>query len=124
ISTIVASILRFGFGDPVVLDERTTRLLAGHGRLDALRQIRATSPRGVPGGIATLERTFESGDPILEWRVPVVRGFASKSDAEAEAFLIAVNRNVERGGWDDGGLVESLRRIGASSEGLSGVGYT
>ena len=32
------SIGRFGFTEPVVLDERTGRLVAGHGRIDALKE--------------------------------------------------------------------------------------
>lgn len=33
---IQASIGKFGYVEPIVLDERTGRLVAGHGRLEAL----------------------------------------------------------------------------------------
>ena len=38
---IGASIGRFGYADGVILDERTGRLVAGHGRLDELRRMQA-----------------------------------------------------------------------------------
>ncbi len=39
--SIAESIGRFGFNDPLALDERTGRLVEGHGRLDELKARRA-----------------------------------------------------------------------------------
>jgi ParB-like chromosome segregation protein Spo0J len=36
---IRASVTRFGFVEPITIDERTGRLVAGHGRLEQLRAI-------------------------------------------------------------------------------------
>lgn len=99
---IRASIEKFGVTMAGLLDERTGRLVAGHGRLAALTAMRsdgATPPEGV--------QTGDDGD----WLVPVVRGWASRSDAEAEAYLVADNRLSEVGGWDDRLLVEVLDEI-------------
>jgi len=110
-----SSMVRFGFGDPMALDERTGRLLEGHGRREALLAMLAEGaepPRNVRS---------EGG----AWLVPVVRGFRTFDDAEAEAYLIAHNRLVERGGWDDKALLASLRRIEkAGGPGLAGLGWS
>jgi hypothetical protein len=100
-SAIRASIEKFGVTMAGLLDERTGRLVAGHGRLAALDSMRAdgaTPPEGV---------TEADG----EWLVPIVRGWSSRSDAEAEAYLVADNRLSELGGWDDRLLVEVLDEI-------------
>ena len=110
---IGASIGRFGYVEPVVLDERTGRLVAGHGRIQALRRARdkgEPAPEGV-----------EARDG--EWLVPVMRGWASKTDAEAQAYLIASNRLTEAGGWEWGDLADMLKELEAQGS-LQGVGYS
>lgn len=85
-----ASVREFGFIEPVVLDERTGRLLAGHGRVEHLTELQAAGaepPDGVVVG--------EDG----RWQWLVVRGIASRDDAHADAMAIALNRVGERGGW-------------------------
>jgi ParB-like chromosome segregation protein Spo0J len=57
---------RYGVVEPPVLDERTGRLVAGHGRLEAFAEARAVgldAPEGV--------RVNAKG----EWLVPVIRGW-------------------------------------------------
>ena len=113
---IVASILEHGYADTAILDERTQRFVAGHGRLAGLVHIKA------------------NGDPLPkhlainddgEWLVPIQRGWASKSDAHAEAFIIAHNRLVEAGGWDNPMLTEMLHDVNAyDPELFDGIGYT
>lgn len=85
-----ASVERFGYVEPVVVDERTGRLVAGHGRVEHLRAAREAG-ESPPDGVQS------DGD---DWLVPVVRGWGSTSDAEADAYLVASNRLVELGGWD------------------------
>lgn len=87
---IAASVRRFGIVEIVVEDERTGRLVSGHGRLDAFVEDHAAGA-DPPDGIEV------DGDG--RWLVPVVRGWASADDDEADAALVAVNRLVERGGW-------------------------
>lgn len=106
------SISRFGYVEPIVLDERTQRLVAGHGRRDSLSSMKAAG-QAAPSGIRV------NGD---EWLVPVMRGWASRSDTEAEAYLLASNRLTEVGGWDNNSLVELLQELEAA-DALEGIGF-
>lgn len=111
---IKRSIAKFGYVDPVVLDERTGRLVSGHGRVDSLRAAQADGD-AAPEGIQV--------DKDGAWRVPVLRGWSSRSDDEAEAYLIAANRLTENGGWDDHGLAEVLADL-ADQQMLELTGYS
>lgn len=113
VKTIKASMRRFGFADPVVMDERTGRLVSGHGRTEALLELRADGDVP-PEGIIT-----ENG----AWMVPAVRGWASQNDDERDAALVALNRTTEVGGWDESGLLDLLERLESLDDGLVGVGY-
>lgn len=106
------SIDRFGYVEPVVVDERTGRLVAGHGRLDDLRARKAAG-EAPPAGVDS------EGDA---WLVPVLRGWSSRSDAEAEAYLVASNRIGEMGGWDPTMLSELLGDLDRSGE-MGATGY-
>lgn len=105
---------RFGFIEPIVMDERTGRLVAGHGRLHRLLREHGEGrepPEGVTRG------------RDRRWRVPVDRGWSSIDDEEAFAAGVVLNRAGERGGWkrdELGGLLDELR----AGRGLAGVGYT
>lgn len=100
-AAIAKSVDRYGLAELPLLDERTGRLVAGHGRLDDLitrRRDGENPPAGVrlgPGG---------AGD----WLVPVIRGWASDSDEAAEAYLVASNQLTVLGGWDDEQLADLL----------------
>ncbi len=107
---LVRSVERFGFADALVMDERTQRIVAGHGRLEGLRQMQESGARP-PAGVKI------NGDG--EWCVPVQRGWASSSDAEARAFLLAHNAVGEAGGWDADGLAQMLAGIDAEGLGFS-----
>lgn len=102
---IARSIERFGFTDPIELDERTGRLVAGHGRIDQLAAWRDDPDRQdeLPEGLAQLADGT--------WTVPVVRGWASADDDEARAYVLAANRLTEAGGWDTEGLAAQLTDI-------------
>lgn len=107
---------RFGFTEPVLLDERTGRLIAGHGRLERLRLRRDEGAAAPPGVVVRRDGT---------WTVPVIRGWSSADDDEARAYLVASNRITEAGGWHDdllGPLLDDLRR--ASEDGLAGIGFS
>lgn len=99
---IAASLADFAFTEPGLLDERTERLIAGHGRYAALatrRDAGASAPDGV--------EVDENGT----WRVPIIRGWASRDDQHAKAYLIASNRLTEAGGWDRPVLTTLLSEI-------------
>lgn len=115
LDTIDSSIGRFGVLDSIVRDDRTGYIISGHGRRSALAAMKdrgETAPEGVE---------MRDGG---EWLVPVVTGWASRSDTEAHAALIALNRTTELGGWVDEsllGLLEELEQEGP--EAFDGVGF-
>lgn len=115
---IVESIERFGFNDAVIVDGRTGMLVGGHGRVEALRAMWKTGV-AAPAGIV-----MPAADQPLDWLVPVQVGWSSKDDAEAMAFIIAINRAPERGGWNEPKLEEVLVALGKmGTEALIGTGY-
>ncbi len=73
IDQIAHSIERFGFTNPVLIDD-LDGIIAGHGRADAARQLGMTE-------------------------VPTVR-LSHMSEAEIRAYVIADNRLAENAGWD------------------------
>lgn len=102
IEAIVASLDRFGWTNPALLDERTGRLVAGHGRREACISIRARGETP-PSGVLV--------DDDGEWLVPVVRGWASRNDTEAAAYIVADNRLTEAGGWYMTDLAQLLEDV-------------
>jgi DNA modification methylase len=96
------SVGRFGFVEPIVVDERTGYIASGHGRVETLTRMRVDK-KAAPKGV----RVTSKGD----WLVPVVKGWESASDAEAGAALIAFNRTTELGGWVDEALLDLLQEI-------------
>lgn len=112
LGSLYQSIERFGFVNPIVVDEATGKLVAGHGRLDSLQQLKA-SGRPAPQGIQVSGET---------WLVPVIRGIAFKSESEAEAYIVADNQLTIAGGWDDAKLAEVLADL-AAQDGLEGTGF-
>lgn len=114
--TIGASIGRFGVLDLIVRDERTGRIVSGHGRAEVFGRMRDRGEEPPEGVLLTPDGK--------DWMVPVVVGWASRTDTEAAAALIALNRTTELGGWVDDALLELLDEIGSlGPDGLAGVGY-
>lgn len=114
LETIDASIGRFGMVDGIVRDDRTGYIISGHGRrkaLEAMRDRGETPPEGV--------KVTPAGD----WLVPVLTGWASRTDTEAAAALIAMNRTTELGGWVDEELLGLLEELDNLEDGFVGVGY-
>lgn len=112
---IAASIAAYGFNEPPVLDERTGKLVAGHGRIEALALLQAER-KPPPARI-----TVKGGD----WLVPVLRGIAFRDARDAEAYLLASNRLVELGGWDTAELapmLDALRKDG--DDALASLGWS
>lgn len=95
---IAGPIGQFGFMDMPIIDERTGRLVGGHGRREDLLR-RRDAGESAPEGCVVQDGV---------WLVPVVRGWASRSDADADAAALALNRAGERGGWDQSMLDEIL----------------
>lgn len=114
LSAIQASLRRFGFVAPIVRDDSTGRLVAGHGRLEALLGLRRT-------GQAPPARIEAEADG--EWLVPVLCGVSFANEREAEAYLLADNRLTEVGGWEEALLVDALRDL-RDVDGLAGIGWS
>lgn len=110
-AAIDASIGRFGVIDQIVRDDRTGYIISGHGRDESLRRMRDRGDNP-PEGI----RVDASG----HWLVPVIVGWSSRTDAEARAALIALNRTTELGGWVDEALLDLLDNL----DDFTGVGFT
>lgn len=99
---IASSISRFGFRDPLAIDETTGRLIAGHGRLSVLERAHAS---GQPA-----PQFVQVGEDGM-WLIPVTRGGSFADESEASAYLIAHNRTSELGGWNEdllAGMLDSL----------------
>lgn len=111
--TLGQSIERFGFVQPLMLDETSGRIVAGHGRLETLIGM-YDNGQSPPARVTV--------DAKGRWLVPVIRGVGFKSEAEAEAYLLADNRLVEVGGWDNAELLEQLKTL-SFSDALHGVGF-
>src|SRR5688572_23169170 len=114
-ATIGESIERFGVVDLLVRDDRTGKLVAGHGRRDSLRE-RYAAGQPAPDGVQVA--------PDGRWLAPVIVGWSSVDDAEAHAAGVALNRLTITGGWDDHELHALLVEIEQTTAGLVGTGYS
>lgn len=103
IGAIIISYREFGFVTPGVVNEKTGSLLAGHGRAEALLEMKATD-EAPPKRIRV--RKADS-----EWLVPFIRGIEFEDDAQAEAFVIADNKLTELGGWNWAVLPDMLKDL-------------
>lgn len=84
IRKIAASIERFGFVNPVLIDQNNM-IIAGHGRVAAAKQLRWTE-------------------------VPTLR-VEHLSEAEKRAYILADNRLAEEAGWDQEMLAIELQNL-------------
>jgi hypothetical protein len=99
IRKIASSILRFGFNAPILVDESSGVIIAGHGRLDAAKSLGLT-------------------------KVPVVP-IGHLSESQRRAYTIADNRLAEDAGWDAGVLAKELAALAADGfSGLQDLGFT
>jgi DNA modification methylase len=114
VKTIAAIIRETGFNAPPLLNEKTVRLVYGHGRTKAVRWLFENKPEQVPDRIEL--------DEDGEWMLPVLRG-VSMSKTRAEEYLIADNRAAEKSRWEREGHAEILDRIRKRGR-LAATGYT
>jgi len=106
---IKASIRDHGFVDPGIADERTGRIISGHGRRESLIEMYADG-EPMPDGLLL--------DDDGTWLVPVTRGWASRDDHEAETLIIQLNRLTEAGGWHHRTLAEMLEDLATQAPDL------
>ena len=95
LDAIKASLARFGQAEPLIVQAGTLRIIAGHGRLTAMRALGWTECE------------------VVELDV---------TDLEATALGIALNRSGELASWDDGVLARLLAEL-RDDGGLDGVGF-
>lgn len=114
LGTLHDSFVRFGFTQPLLINETTGRLVAGEGRTNTLQSLKAAGERP-PGRI--VERDGE-------WYVPVLRGIAFENEDEAQAYLMADNQLTILGGWNEQEEAEVLADLAAKGEEmLRGIGF-
>lgn len=114
IGDLRASLGRFGYTEPISVDERTGMISSGHGRREMLLADR-------DDGVAAAEGIVVDGEG--RWTVPVVRGWHSENDDEALAYLIAANQLTTKGGWNDADLAAALERMTETPLKLDGIGF-
>jgi hypothetical protein len=121
---IAASIRRHGFVEPVVVDERTGFLVGGHGRLEVLAEMRDAGEQP-PEGIVEQERAENDVAAEPEWLAPTILGWASRSDAEAEALLLAMMKLPKTAVASMDLLATMLDELSQGTElALAGTGYS
>ncbi len=95
LDAIVSSLHRFGQAEPLVIQSGTNRVIAGNGRMVAMRQL-----------------GWEACD-VIELEV---------DDLTATALGIALNRTAELATWDEGVLARLLGEL-REQDALDGVGF-
>ncbi len=95
LDAILASLQRFGQAEPLVINARSGRLVAGHGRLAAMRK--------------------------LGWKDADVVD-VDLAEIDAAALGIALNRSAELATWDESALGRLLEQLRAE-DALEGVGF-
>lgn len=114
IKALTESMKRFGFINPIVLDEKSQRLVAGHGRAATLEKMRKS-------GEQPPEHVQVDKDGL--WLVPVLSGVAFANDTEFEAFGVADNRLGEVGSYDQKLLAAILADL-QDAEATQGIGFS
>lgn len=109
---IEKSFNRFGFVNPIIVDEKTGRIVAGHGRIDTAQKMKVL-------GLEPPERVLRKGK---DWLLPVVRGVRFENDREAEAYLIADNQLTMSEGFDNAALSTMIKHL--QGDQLAVIGMT
>lgn len=89
---IMNSIKAYGFTNPLLIDENNN-LIAGHGRLEAVRQ---------------LNRVDFKNNPLMELPAIIIEGL---SEADKKALIIADNQIALNAGWDYEILSQELNEL-------------
>lgn len=89
---IMNSIKAYGFTNPLLIDENNN-LIAGHGRLEAVRQ---------------LNRVDFKNNPLMELPAIIIEGL---SEADKKALIIADNQIALNAGWDYDLLIAEFKEL-------------
>ncbi len=101
IELLEKSLEKFGYTQPLLVDEQSGALVAGHGRVEVLRSLRAAG-RPAP------DHVEDVGD---DWLVPVIRGVVFDSRSDASTYIITDNNTTITGGWDDVALAALIHDL-------------
>lgn len=107
---IEASLLKFGFVTPLVIDD--AGIIAGHGRNEAAKNLYA---RGE-------QLHFPGGDPIPAGMVPTIDA-TGWSDEQRRAYMIADNQIALNAGWDEDLLKAELAALNDMEFNLAAIGF-
>lgn len=117
---VAKSVIRFGFGAPVVARLENREVIAGHSRLKAAIMLRdwwQNEPEDARAKWSADARKIAT-DP--DPQVPV--RFLDLSEAEAHALALADNK-ID-GAWDDEALVGVLRELAQDGAAIDDLGFT
>jgi ParB-like chromosome segregation protein Spo0J len=103
------SLDRFGFVGVIIVNDVTGHVVAGHGRIEALRQKKVSGERP-PEGIEAKQD---------DWYVPTEH--ISVPEKEEEALAIALNR-IGENEWDNSKTAQILADL-AAEDNLEGTGF-
>lgn len=95
LEAIIASLRRFGQAEPLIVQEGTNRVIAGNGRLVAMKKL-----------------CWQEADIV----------FLKIDNLEATALGIALNRTAELASWDNETLAKLLQELRAE-QALDGTGF-
>lgn len=98
IDQIAASIVKFGFTQPILVDEKNGDIMAGHARLQAAYKLGLEEAPVIPLG--------------------------HMSEAEKRAYIIADNKLAENAGWDEKILREELKGLLDDDFDLTVIGFS
>lgn len=98
IQKIANSIEEFGFTNPILVDEKSREIIAGHGRLDAALVLRMDEVPVIPLGHMT--------------------------EAQRRAYVIADNKLAELAGWDTDLLAEEVAALEGAEFDLDLLGFS
>lgn len=112
LSGLQESFSKFGFVDPIIIDETSERIVSGHGRVDSLSRMRGLS-------VDPPERIIKYKK---DWLVPVIRGICFGDKRQAEGYLIASNQLTISEGFKDDALKKMLTKL-QNTDYLGALGF-
>lgn len=111
---IFDSLGKYGYADPIIIDDASGQIVGGQGVLAVLLMAHAAqepAPKHIQIG--------SDG----QWLIPCLH--IRLKEGEAPAYSVARNRTQELGGWDEALLVDILKEIQETDPmGLLGTGFT
>lgn len=116
---LARSILRTAWGAPIVAQRSTKRIIGGHGRLEAAKEIMAGIE--VDGELRGGHEHFFDKHAPAPGMVPV--RWVDVSDAEADAMTLADNARALQGVDDPLAIVEMAQQFGRESETMRDLGF-